>query len=75
MHSIDSLLKIVAAEAVEGGLKDHYFDESRNREFIPPGPISPESRDRQPKYEPKLPSLRYTLELIKQPDGSYDWVE
>ncbi|MHA1491302.1 MAG: hypothetical protein ACTSRI_16830 [Promethearchaeota archaeon] len=61
---------MIATEAVEGGARDHYFDEYRNREFIPPKP-----RIEQSLTETKLPPIEYNLELIKNPDGSYEWVE
>ena len=70
MHSIESLWGMIATEAVEGESRNHYFDEYRNREFI-----LPELRCEQSQQETKLPPLRYYLEFIKQPDGSYDWVE
>jgi hypothetical protein len=71
MISLDVLLDMVATEAIEGGSRDHYFDEFRNREYIPPEP----ERYVQPKTESKLPPIKFNLELIKNPDGSYEWVE
>ena len=70
MISMNSLLDMVATEAVEGVSRDHYFDEFRNREFIPSEPPS-----RRKETKTNLPPIRFGLKLIEQPDGSYDWVE
>ena len=36
MNSIKCLLDMIYTEAITGISEDHYFDEYRNREFIPP---------------------------------------
>lgn len=70
MISIDTLLDMIATEAVEACARYHYFDESRNRGLVPP-----EHRYKQPEDKTKLPYIRFDLELLKLPDGSYKWVE
>ena len=69
MLSLKTLLNMVATEGIEGGPTDHYFDEWRNREFIP---LEPE-RGAYPRRD--LPTIRFGLELIQMPDGSLDWVD
>ena len=66
MISLQTLLDMVATEGIEGGARDHYFDTERNREFVPEEP--------ERTYPPHRP-IRYGLELIEKPDGSYEWVE
>lgn len=67
--SIKVLLDIVATETIEGGSRDHYFDEFRNREYIPPEP------ERYTQSKTELPPIRIDLELLERPDGSLYWVE
>ena len=69
MISIDVLLDMVATEAIEGGSRDHYFDEFRNREYVP------EPRYIQPETKTKLPPIKFDLELIRGSNGSLYWVE
>ena len=69
MISLNLMLDMIATDAVEGGPRDHYFDESRNREYMPPEP----ERCRQPESE--LPPMRCDLQRVKRPDGSYEWVD
>ena len=70
MISRKCLLDIIATEVIEGWARDHYFDEFRNRDYI-----LPEPERRETSNYPKLPPIRISLELIKNPDGSYEWVE
>jgi hypothetical protein len=59
MISIDSLMGIIATEAIEGEPIDNPFPEPR----------------KEVKYDDGLPPIRYDLQLIEQPDGSLVWVE
>lgn len=69
MLSIDSLLGIIATEAVGGGIPDHHFDEFRNKDYVPKKPEPPKVQELP--FQP----IKYTLELIKRPDGSLYWIE
>lgn len=69
MSGLKILMDMIATEAVEGGARDHYFDEFRNREYIPPEP------ETYSQSKTRLPPIRFNLELIKKPNGSYQWVE
>lgn len=66
--SIKVLLDMVYAEAIEG-LRDHYFDEARNRSYIH---LEPEI---YAKPQSNLSPIKFDLELIQNPDGSLEWVE
>jgi len=69
MISLDVLLDMIATEAIGGESRDHYFDEFRNREYVP------EPRYMQPETKTKLPPIKFDLELIRELDGSLYWVE
>lgn len=60
---------MLATEVLEGGSRDHYFDEYRNRGYLPPEP----ERDARPVVE--LPPIDFRLELIRRSDGTLEWVE
>jgi hypothetical protein len=62
MISMDNLLNMVATEAIEGWVDEH------GRAIIP------ERREPTPE-EKRLKPIRYDLELIEQPNGSYKWIE
>lgn len=64
MISIEGLLGIVATEAIErGGMSEEQWE----REGCP----IPET----PLQDRALPPIDYKLELTKNPDGTYSWVE
>ena len=58
---------MIATEAVEGVSRDHYFDEFRNREFIPPEP--------KRHIQQTTTSLeKYDIGLIRDPKtGNLRW--
>mgnify|MGYP001561558238 CR=1 FL=1 len=58
---------MVCTEAIENrGSSEHYFDEARNKEFVPP------EAERYVSDKPKLPPIRYPLELIKRQNGTLE---
>lgn len=61
MISMDSLLGMIWTEGVIGEVEDSCG--------VPLGPAE------HSRKIPKLPPIRYDLELIELPDGSYEWVE
>lgn len=69
MTSLNDLLAMVVTEAVEGGIQKHYFDESKNQK----PPLAESERQKQDKPDSELPTIRYTLELVKKADGTYEW--
>lgn len=69
MINLKSLLDMVATEALEGGSRDHYFDEFRN-----PGYHAPKIYPLK-KTETNLQPIKFDLELIKKQDNTYEWVE
>lgn len=76
MIGLNILLDMVATEALEGGATEHYFDEARNSKFIPPQPLYGQSSQlSQGSKDNDLPPINYTLQLIKNPDGSLHWIE
>ena len=75
MATVEQLLAMVRTEALEGGTRNHYFDESRapEREHPPRLPIPMQPRPKCDEHEPL--SFIYHLELIEYPDGSLEWIE
>ena len=74
MANIQQILDMVATEAIGGGIGDHYFDESRNKEFIERdnrinNPELNISNDNQLQLEP------YDIGLVKDGNGNITNVE
>jgi hypothetical protein len=75
MASIEALLGMVATEAVEGRSTDHYFDETKDPDYGKPNYIRERPYNAVPQNSPKLPPIRFDLELVEMPDGSLKWVD
>ena len=67
MISIDDLFNMIATDAVEGGSRVHYFDERNN--------ITPKTVYEQSEAEKQSPPMKFRLEVVRQPDGTYELVE
>lgn len=61
MNSIESLLGMVATDALEGGPREHYFDEFKDPNYIF---SEPEQHEPYEQIKTDLPPIRIDLELI-----------
>jgi len=68
MISIKDLVDMPFTEAISGGSYEHYFDESQNQVLVPEQ--NADKYDSGPKD-----SFKFRQELVKHPDGSYEWAE
>jgi len=70
MHSIESLMGMIATDAIERGGEPeiHHADESKNKQH-------PYLEKTLSKKKSTLPPIRYHTELIQNPDGSYEWID
>lgn len=65
MNDAKTLMDMIATEALEERLRNHYSNRFRN----------PKRTYEQPDDSTKPLTMRYKLELVIQPDGSLEWVE
>jgi hypothetical protein len=70
MLSIESIMGMIATDAIESGGEGDRYKGNCHDEILKPA-----SYDTGIRGEVNLPPIQYDLELIQHPDGTYTWVE